>query len=200
MAALRYLSRVSDLQWAHDFMISTAEMIEVVNLAHSLVAIYSYRMPPLRDLQDGAVISMGYGSFSETALTAADTEIDSVTGPLPQGVNRTSLQGDFYRNLQELKLEKFESDTVSTPDLDLREKLSVRSGKAVFRDLNRSFSLYQFRVPGVKSAGPTRSSQGNATWSEVWDIHWSPKVEIELVKAALKEDTVLQAASLVLKE
>ena len=200
MAALRYLSRISGFQRAHGFMVSTAEVIEAVNLARSLAAIHSYQVPSLRDLQDGAVTSMGHGSFSEIALAAADTEIGSVVGSLPQGVSRTSLQDDFYRNLQELKLEKFKSDTASTLDLDLREKLSVKSEKAAFRDLNRSFFLHRLRVLGVKFANPVKSSQDNATWSEVWNIRWSPEVEIELVEAALKGDTVLQAASLVLKE
>ena len=50
---------------------------------------------------------MGHGSLSELALAVADTESGAAVGELPQGVSRTCLQDDFYRQLRELKLAKY---------------------------------------------------------------------------------------------
>ena len=200
MAVYPYLSGIAAWQREHGFMVSSAETIEAVCLARSLAALHGYETPSLRDLRDAAVTAMGHGHFSEIALAAAAAEIGSAVGSLPQGVSRTSLQDDFYRNLQELKLEKYKSDTASTLELDLRENLKVKTEKAAFRDLYRSFFLHRLRVLGVKFGKLRRVNQDNATWAEEWDIRWTPEVEIELVESALKGDTVAQAAAFALKE
>lgn len=200
MGTYRYLTGLSTYQREHGFLVSSAEVIEAVELAKTLAALHGYRVPSLRDLRDAAVTAMGHGSFSELALAVADTEIGTAVGSLPQGVSRTSLQDDFYRRLGELKLEKYKGEVESTLSLDLREKLNVKSETAAYRDLNRSFFLHQLRILGVKIGRLKNVRQDTATWSEAWDIHWTPEVEIELVEAALKGDTVEQAASFVMKE
>lgn len=200
MAVYPYLSGIAAWQREHGFLVSSAETIEAVRLARSLAALHGYETPSLRDLRDAAVTAMGHGSLSEIALAAAAMEIGSVVGSLPQGVSRTSLQDDFYRNLQELKLEKYKSDIASTLELDLRENLKVKTERAAFRDLYRSFFLHRLRVLGAGFGKPRGVSQDNATWAEAWDIRWCPEVEIELVEAALKGDTVAQAASFAMKE
>ena len=200
MAVYRYLTRISSWQRDHGFIVSSAEAIEAVRLAKALASLHGYETPSLRDLKDAAVTCMGHGSFSEIALASADAEIGSVVGSLPQGVSRTSLQDDFYRQLKDLRMEKYKSDIASTLELDLREKLNVKSQEAALRDLNRSFFLHRLRVLDVKFGTGKKTGQDNATWAEAWDIRWSPEVEIELVEAALKGDTVAQAASFTLKE
>lgn len=195
-----YFTSISSWQREHGFPVSSAEVIEAVGLAKSLAALKGHRLPALCDLRDAAVTCMGHGNFSEIALAAASVEIGAVTGSLPQGVSRTSLQDDFYRNLQELKLEKYRSEVVETLALDLREKLSVKSEAAAFRDLNRSFFLHRLRVLGIGFGKIQPVKQEDATWAEAWTLRWTPEVEIELVEATLKGDTVNQAASFAMRE
>ncbi|MFR3754664.1 MAG: DUF5682 family protein, partial [Enterocloster sp.] len=121
-------------------------------------------------------------------------------GELPQGVSRTCLQDDFYRQLRELKLEKYKTETAFTLNLDLREKLNVKSEAAAYRELRQSFFLHRLRVLGVHFAVLRKEQQEAATWAESWDIRWTPEVEIELVESALKGDTVAGAASFAMKE
>ena len=200
MTAYHYLSKISTYQREHGFMVSSAEVIEAVELAKSLAALHGYQLPSLSDLRDAAVTCMGHGSFSEIALAVADTEIGAVIGALPQGVSRTSLQDDFYRSLKELRLEKYKTDVTAELSLDLREKLSVKSEEAAFRDLNRSFFLHRLRVLGVSFAKLQKVKQEEATWAELWSVRWTPEAEIELVESALKGDTIAQAASFVIRE
>lgn len=200
MGTFRYLSGISTFQREHGFMVSSAEVIEAVGLAKSLAALHGYRVPALRDLKDAAVTAMGHGNFAELALAIADTGIGRAVGSLPQGVSRTSLQDDFYRQLRELKLEKYKSEVASTLSLDLREKLNVKSEEAAYRDLYKSFFLHRLRVLGVKFGRLQSINQESATWAESWEVRWTPEVEIELVEAALKGDTITQAASFVMKE
>lgn len=200
LALYTYLTSISTYQREHGFMVSSAEVIEAVELSKSLAALGGHSLPALCDLRDAAVTCMGHGHFSEIALAAADTEIGTVTGSLPQGVSRTSLQDDFYRNLRDLRLEKYRSEVAESISLDLRENLSVKSEAAAFRDLNRSFFLHRLRVLNVGFGKLQPLRQEDATWAEAWTVKWTPEVEIELVEATLKGDTVTGAASFSMRE
>ena len=200
MGTYRYLTAISGYQRQHGFPVSSAGVIEAVELARSLACLKGYSVPSLRDLRDAAVTAMGHGSLPELALAIADTEIGTAVGELPQGVSRTCLQDDFYRQLRELKLEKYKTETAFTLNLDLREKLNVKSEAAAYRELRQSFFLHRLRVLGVHFAVLRKEQQEAATWAESWDIRWTPEVEIELVESALKGDTVAGAASFAMKE
>ena len=200
LALYTYLTSISTYQREHGFMVSSAEVIEAVELSKSLAALGGHSLPALCDLRDAAVTCMGHGHFSEIALAAAATEIGTVTGSLPQGVSRTSLQDDFYRNLRDLKLEKYRSEVAENISLDLRENLNVKSEAAAFRDLNRSFFLHRLRVLNVGFGTLQPLRQEDATWAEAWTLKWTPEVEIELVEATLKGDTVTGAASFSMRE
>lgn len=198
--ARSYLSRIAGYQRAHGTPVSSAEVIEAVRLAGSLASLRGGGIPVLRDLRDAAVTCLGGGSLSAISLAMADTEIGTVIGSLPDGVSRTSIQEDFYRLLKEWKLEKYRDITAQDLALDLRENRRASTGKTAFLDLNRSFFLHQLRVLGVSFAKIQQTNQENATWAEHWVVRWTPEAEIELVEAALKGDTVAQAASFHMKE
>lgn len=195
-----YLSRIAGYQRKSGNPVSSAEVIEAVRLAESLAKLRGSRYPVLRDLRDAAVTCLGKGNFAAISLAVADTEIGTEIGELPEGVSNTSIQEDFYRKLRELKLEKYRNITAQDLMLDLRENRTVSSRKSAFMDLYRSFFLHQLRVLNISFAKPEAVKQDNATWAEHWIVRWSPEAEIELVEAALKGDTVMQAASFALKE
>ena len=115
-------------------------------------------------------------------------------------MSQTSIQMDFNRNMAELKLERYRSVTAQELSLDLREKLTVKSERAAFLDLNRSFFLHRLRVLGNSFVSLQKKRQEGATWAEGWVLRWTPESEIQLVEAVLKGDTIEQAASLELKQ
>ena len=143
---------------------------------------------------------MGHGSFSELAIAAADTEIGRKIGFLPEGVARTSVQEDFYRQLKALRLEKYRTAELQRLDLDLRDKLNVTSEAAASGDLRRSFFLHRLRVLGVHFAALLPSRQDGANWGEYWELRWTPEAEIEIVESALMGETIEGAAAFALKE
>lgn len=200
LAARSYLSRIAGFQREHGNPVSSAQVIEAVQLAGALAKLRGGHNAALRDLRDAAVTCLGGGKFSEISLAVADTEIGTAIGFLPDGISRTSIQDDFYRKLKELKLEKYRGITQQDLALDLRENRNVASKKAAFLDLHRSFFLHRLRVLSISFAKPETVKQDNATWSEHWSVRWTPEAEIELVESALKGDTVEQAASFCMKE
>ena len=171
-----------------------------VRLARELAALRGSPQPVLRDLRDAAVTCLGEGSFSLVSRGIASAEIGTKIGSLPEGVSRTSIQEDFYRQLRELKLEKYRALSAQDLPLDLRENRMVKSEKAAFLDLARSFFLHRLRVLGVSFAEPQAVDQESATWRELWVLRWSPEAEMALVEAALKGDTIPQAVSFRLGE
>ena len=195
-----YLTRLAAAHRKAGNLVSSAEVIEAARLAGALAAMRGSRYPTLADLRDAAVATMGHGQFSELALAAADTEIGKKIGFLPQGVSRTSVQEDFYRQLKELRLERFRTAGLQRLDLDLREKLNVKSETAALADLRRSFFLHRLRVLGVHFANPLPSRQDGASWGEYWELRWTPEAEIEIVESALMGDTIQGAAAFALKE
>lgn len=199
--ARSYLSRIAGFQREHGNPVSSAQVIEAVQLAAALAKLRGGSgIPALRDLRDAAVTCLGGGSFSEITLAMADTEIGTAIGSLPDGVSRTSIQEDFYRKLKELKLEKYRDITQQELALDLRENRNVSTKAAAFLDLHCSFFLHRLRVLGVSFAKQETVRQDNATWAERWSLRWTPEAEIELVEAALRGDTIAQAASFSMKE
>ena len=195
-----YLTRLAAAHRKAGNLTSSAEVIEAVRLAQTLCAMRGSKYPALSDLRDASVTTMGHGQFSELALAAADTEIGKKIGFLPQGVARTSVQEDFYRQLKELRLEKFRTAQLQRLDLDLREKLNVKSEGAALADLRRSFFLHRLRVLGVHFAALLPSRQEGASWGEYWELRWTPEAEIEIVESALMGDTIQGAAAFALKE
>ena len=195
-----YLTKLAAAHRKAGNLVSSAEVIEAVRLADTLAAMRGSAYPTLADLRDASVTTMGHGNFSELALAAADTEIGKTIGFLPEGVARTSVQEDFYRQLKELRLEKFRTAETQRLDLDFREKLNVKSEAAALGDLRRSFFLHRLRVLGIHFASLLPSRQAGANWGEYWDLRWTPEAEIEIVESALMGDTVQGAAAYALKE
>lgn len=198
--ASTYLVKLASAHRNVGNMVSSAEVIEAVRLSQTLARMRGSRYPCLQDLKDAAITTMGHGNLSELAVAFADVEIGKTIGYLPEGIARTSVQEDFYRQLKSKKLERFRTAELQRLDLDLREKLNVKSQDAALLDLRRSFFLHRLRVLGIHFANSLRSKQAQANWGEYWELRWTPEVEIEVVEASLLGDTIEGAAAYALKE
>lgn len=179
---------------------SSAEVIEAVRLAMGLAKLHDGSLPTLQDLRDGVKTCLGEGEFSKVAEAIASTEIGTKIGFLPDGMSKTALQNNFNRMLKELKLEKYKSVVAENLTLDLRENRQVKTEKAAFIDLHRSYFFHQLSVVGISFAKGQRAGQQDAGWKEEWVLCWQPETEIQLVESALYGDTIEIAAAYVLKE
>ena len=200
-AANAYLTKIAAFQRENGNAASSAQVIEALRLSGELARMRGgYGIPVLRDLRDAVETCIGEGSFAAISMAAADTEIGTKIGELPDGVSRTSIQEDFYRELKELKLEKYRTVMAQDLKLDLRENRRAATEKSAFLDLHRSFFLHKLRILEIGFAEPLVSTQENATWSEGWTLRWTPEAEIRLVESALRGDTVELAAQFAIKE
>ena len=185
-----YLSKIAEYQRKTGNMVSSAQIIEAVQLAISLANIHDSKIPTLKDIQDAAITCMAHGSYAELVMAMANVEVGKKIGKIPQEAIQTSIQSDFYNLLKELKLEKYQSLSATELRLDLREKLRVQSEKAALMDLNRSYFFHKLRVLKISFAKLIEKNQENTTWAEDWVLQWSPETEIEIVETILKGDTI----------
>ena len=185
-----YLSKIAEYQRKTGNMVSSAQIIEAVQLAVSLANIHDSKIPTLKDIQDAAITCMAHGSYAELVMAMANVEVGKKIGKIPQEAIQTSIQSDFYNLLKELKLEKYQSLSATELRLDLREKLRVQSEKAALMDLNRSYFFHKLRVLKISFAKLIEKNQENTTWAEDWVLQWSPETEIEIVETILKGDTI----------
>jgi hypothetical protein len=195
-----YMSQVAALQRKAGYNASPANVIEAVRLAESLASMRYGSQPVLRDLHDAAVTCLGGGDISVVAEALNRVDTGTVIGSLPESLGQTPTQENMNRELKRLKLTDYKSPVAKILELDLRENHRVKSKDAAFIDLNRSVFLHRLNVLNIGFAREMPVNQDNATWKELWELRWTPEVEIEIVETNLKGETVETAAAYVLKE
>jgi hypothetical protein len=195
-----YLSKIAQEQRKAGHNASPANVIEAVRLAESLASMRSGSLPVLRDLHDAAVTCFGGGELAVVAEALNRVDIGTIIGSLPEGLGQTPVQENMYQELHRLKLTDYKSPVAKVLELDLRENHKVKSIEAAFIDLNRSTFLHRLKVLNVNFARELPVNQDNATWKELWELRWSPEVEIEIVEINLKGETIELATAYILKE
>lgn len=195
-----YLSKVAKALRDQGHNASSASVIEAVRLANALTSMRGGALPVLKDLHDAVITCFGGGELSSVAEAINRIDIGTAIGYLPEGVSQTPVQEDMNQELKRLKLTNYKSAVAQELSLDLRENLKVKTKEAAFIDLNRSTFLHRLRVLNIHFAEQIRVSQDSATWAEKWTLRWTPEVEIEIVEANLKGETLEIAAAYQLKE
>jgi hypothetical protein len=146
--------------------------------------------PTLADLRDAAVTLLGHGELSTVKEALVRVDVGTAIGELPKGVSQTSIQSDFDRELDRLKLEKYRTAVKQELSLDLRENRQANTAEAAFLDLARSSFFHRLRVLEIGFAQPSATKQQSVTWKEIWNLQWTPESEIALVEAVLLGETV----------
>lgn len=194
-----YLSLVARMQRGKGHNASSASIIEAVRLADALAGLRSGR-PVLKDLHDAAVTCFGNGSLAPVAESLNMANIGTAIGSLPEGLGQTPIQEDMERELARLKLLQYKTGVELELTLDLRENYRVKSQEAAFLDLHRSTFLHRLEILGLHFARCGTVSQDAATWAEKWLLQWTPEVEIELVEAGLRGESIELATAWRLRE
>ncbi|MDR0560090.1 MAG: DUF5682 family protein [Prevotellaceae bacterium] len=195
-----YLSKIAHELREKGDNASTASIIEATRLANSLTSMKQGAFPVLRDLHDAAVTCFGGGDIAVIAEAINRVDVGTAIGRLPEGVSQTPVQEDMNQELKRLKLTAYRQTVSRELSLDLRENLKVKSREAAFIDLNRSTFLHRLKALNIHFAIQSHVSQDSATWAEKWTLRWTPEVEIEIVEASLKGETLEIAAACELRE
>jgi hypothetical protein len=178
---------------------STAEVIDGVRLAETMAGIRN-SLPTLRELEDAAVTLLGQGDPAVVRESLLRVEVGTAIGALAKGVSQTSIQDDFYRELERLKLEPFKTGVKRDLDLDLRENRRVKSAEAAFLDLHRSSFLHRLAVLEIPFAKKMTVRQEGTSWAERWALQWTPEAEIAIVEAVLLGETIELAVAFKFKQ
>jgi Family of unknown function (DUF5682) len=202
--APRYLAEVAGRLRKAGTIRSSAEVIEAVRLAVAMASVRGDApAPTLRDLRDAAVTCMSGGDPASIGRWLDDVAVGDALGRVPPGVLRTAIQDDFYRSLEDLRLQDYLKDkeqvvkgATSKEWLDLREDRFTKSPDAAFRDRRRSVLLHRLDLLGIGFAKNVTSEDDRAqsTYKEVWKARWKPECEIALVENALRGDSIEIAA------
>lgn len=195
-----YLSMAAQFLRKRGYNASPASAIEAVRLATALTSLREGTLPVLKDLHDAVVTCFGGGDLATVAEAINWMDIGTAIGSLPEGVSQTPVQENMHQELKRLKLTDYKSTIAKEIDLDLRENLKVKTKEAAFIDLNRSTFFHRLSVLNIHFAEQLSVSQDDASWKEKWTLKWSPEVEIEIVEANLKGETLEIAAAYALKE
>jgi hypothetical protein len=195
-----YLSKVAGVLREKGFNASSASVIEAVRLSQALTVMNEGAQPVLKDLHDAVVTCLGGGDLASVAEAINRIDIGTAIGNLPEGTSQTPVQEDMNQELKRLKLTAYKSTVAQELNLDLRENLTVKSREAAFIDLNRSSFLHRLQVLHIHFAEKVGVAQDSASWAEKWILQWTPEVEIEIVEANLKGETLEIAAAYELKE
>lgn len=193
--SFRYLSLVARNLRESGTHRSTAEVIDGVRLAETMSAFKGGLAPTLAGLRDAAVTLLGHGELSTVKEALARVDVGTAIGELPKGVSQTSIQTDFERELDRLKLQKFKTTVLQDLDLDLRENRQAKTAATAFLDLSRSAFCHRLRVLEIGFARPAPTRQQSTTWAENWQLKWSPECEIALVESVLLGETIELAAA-----
>lgn len=178
---------------------STAEVIEGVRLAEAMADMKN-SLPTLRELQDAAVTLLGQGDPAVVRESLLRVEVGTAIGALAKGVSQTSIQDDFYRELNRLKLDSFKAAVRRELDLDLRENRRVKTAEAAFLDLHRSSFLHRLAALEVGFGQKLAVRQEGTTWAERWALQWTPEAEIAIVEAVLLGETIELAVAFKFKQ
>lgn len=178
---------------------STASVIEAVRLSQSLASMHDGEIPTLRDMHDSAVCLLGGGELPALATAFARIDVGTAIGSLPEGVAQTPVQVDMNRQLTRLRLDKYKTTVAQDLVLDLREKRTVQNRESAFMDLNRSVFFHRLTLLGIRFCRQATMADASA-WAEKWVLQWTPEAEIEIVEAALKGETIENAAAFTLNE
>lgn len=195
-----YLSQVAQELRKAGHNASSASVIEAVRLAESLASMRNGTLPVLQDLHDAAVTCFGGGELSMVAEALNRADVGTAIGSIPEGLGQTPVQEDMNQELRRLKLTAYKSSVMQELSLDLRENIKVKTKEAAFLDLNRSVFLHRLKVLNINFAHKINIRQDSATWAEKWELRWTPEVEIEIVEANLKGETLELAAAFELRE
>jgi hypothetical protein len=195
-----YVSMIASDMRRQGHNASPANAIEGVRLAQALTSLHSGSLPTLKDLHDAVTTCFGGGELSVVAEAINRADIGTAIGYLPEGVSQTPVQENMTQELRRLKLSDYKTPVARELSLDLRENIKVKSKEAAFIDLNRSTFLHRLRVLNIHFAEKVAVTQDSATWAEKWLLCWTPEVEIEIVEANLKGETLEIAAAYVLEE
>ena len=161
--------------------VSSAQVIDAVQLIQAMLVLRGRQLPDLDDLQDAIVSVLNHGQVLPQPVLDRLLQ-DQRLGRVPEGCAQLPLQQDFAQQVKHFRLKL---DAVhKSIELDLRVPF----------DLQKSQFLHQLNLLGLSWGKIERASNGRGSFKEAWTLSWQPEDALQLNEMAMWGGTVLDAA------
>lgn len=178
-------------------LLSSADAIAATQQTLMLARLRGRPDPVLDDIHDALISCCCKGNpktDADNLLAAMDhVNIGVRLGRVTDRIGRLPIINDFYAQLEQLDLEDVAAhEKVVTYTLDKRQP----------KDLARSAFLHRLGFLGVEIGEVQREASpfGQSVFKEHWRLKWSPRIEAALIERSLHGDSVVTAATTLLRE
>lgn len=183
-SAIRWATLAARLLREKDLDASSASVIEVVRLAHSLAALRDLPLPGLAELRESIETVLCHGDPTPLALVRRALEVGDALGEVPEGAPMVPLQKDLLLAQKRLRLKP------SAEQKDL--KLDLRKPG----DLEKSTLLHRLTILEIPWGELSERSgeKGVGSFREQWRYAWTPELAVKVIEANVFGNTVESAA------
>lgn len=181
-AAIRWGAHAARLLRSEDLEAPSASVIEVVRLADALAALRGLQGPGLAELTEGIRTVLCHGETAPLALIRDQLEIGTALGAVPVQTPTVPLRRDLEAQQRRLRLKA--SAEAKPLSLDLRNDT----------DRERSRLFHRLVLLGVPWAARQRVTGKAGTFHELWELRWTPEIEVQIVEVSVWGTTVESAA------
>lgn len=178
-----WLTRVAESLRGQDLPVSTAHVIEAVQLARALAVLRGRPMPGLAEVQDATVAVLCDGQPFLLDLVTRELVVGESLGEVPETLPTVPLERDISATTRRLRLKREPSPVVK--ELDLRKET----------DLARSRLLHRLNLLGVPwGTLMVNQTRNLGTFRETWQVDWPPELAVQVIDASVWGTTVESAS------
>jgi hypothetical protein len=186
-ASERWFTKAAEILRSRDFYVSTAEVIDCIELCRKLVALKGKKYPDLSDLKSAINSSVLHGKTEYWEIIEEELLIGRSFGDLGKLNEEHPIKKDFDAQIKKFRLSSLlkRKDRKSSK-LDLRKE----------SHLELSFFLHRLNLLGIYLGTVDYSAQSNySNFSESWELEWSEDDEITLIQAGIYGNSIDEAVS-----
>ena len=178
----RWMSRAARLLREEGLPAATSSAIDATRLALMLAEVRGVPRPGLSEVEDAALAALCNGEPAPLRVIARRLVVGEQVGVVPEGIPQMPLAEDLAREQRRTRLVPEACERELT--LDLR----TDSGRS------RSRLLHRLRLLPVRWGALVDAHAGRGTYREVWRLHWTPELAVELAEALRFGTTIATAA------
>ena len=178
----RALCAGADALRSDGYQISSASVIDAVELARALSDLRKHRWIELKDLIDAGRVTLCRGESSLAQALTRRLCIGDRYGHVPVSLISVSLVRDFHDQRRRLRIK-----------LNTHEHYELRLNLTRARDREKSVLIHRAMLLGLFHACPPQTPRLDCT-AERWSLLWSPQDEVQLSSNGRRGATVAEAA------
>jgi len=173
----KWLVKVAKVFRKKEIDISTAHVIEAYHLALTLASMRGLSRAGLAEFNEAIISVMCMGDAILLNYITKELTVGNKMGAVPSDFPKLPIQIDFEQKVKTYRLELREDE--KSYQLDLRTP----------RGLEKSIFLHRLSILNIEW-GEVVHSRTKGTFKEVWNLAWSPELELNLIDKAIYGNTI----------